>query len=95
MQPKTEKSSRLIQSVGMKTFVKYYDYFKNDYSTEEMMGIFEEDWKLESAKSKITKGKTIFRENRTKDVLEKIIKSNPNRIGTETIQKAKELLIQL
>lgn len=52
----------------MKKFIKYYDYFKNDYSTEEMLSILDENWKKESAKSKITKGKTIFRENLTNEV---------------------------
>lgn len=84
-----EKTRNNLRTIGMKTFVKYYYYFKSN-SLKEIINKFEkeEKWVYNSRNSKASTGKTIFRNENNKKALEIIISSNSSRY---TIEKATEI----
>jgi hypothetical protein len=66
----------LLKTIGMKTFVQYYDKFKNN-STQEIIQYMKlhENYSINSIRTKASTGKRIFKENMERSALEIISKS--------------------
>jgi len=91
---------RLLNSIGKETFVKYFDAFRKQYDTQELIKVFRkglENWSEDSCKTKANAGRKLFYSNLEKEALVLIIESNPNKIGggIETINIAKRLISEL
>src|SRR5690554_2726219 len=84
-----ERLRRDIRTLGMKTFVKYYDAFENK-SISEIKEIFRENekWVDNSINTKASIGKKFFNDQNQKLALELILSSNS---GEYTIEKAVEI----
>ncbi len=84
-----ERLRRDIRTLGMKTFVKYYDAFENK-SISEIKEIFREDekWGDNSINTKASMGKKFFKTQNQKQALELILSSNS---GEYTVEKAAEI----
>lgn len=92
------KLIRMIQSVGITTFVEYYYLFKSQQNERNNDLIFDEfrknkePWKENSYKTKSSQGKSIFIHGFEKQALEFVInEANINKIGIKT----KELAISI
>ena len=88
---------RLLRTVGIETFVKYYDFFNRGLDTNELVKVFErngETWKSSSFTTKAYAGKAIFKKGYEIDALRFVAASNENRVGGGklTIRRAKEIL---
>lgn len=85
---------RLIRTIGMSTFVKYYEYLGDaKYSQERIIDLFiknNEGYVENSAVTKANVGKRIFRENLNLDALEIIARAS--KTDEDTIMRAQELL---
>ena len=56
----SEEIKRKLFSVGVNTFIKYYDEFREGLNNKELIELFEknsENWSINSARSKINNGK--------------------------------------
>ena len=75
----------------MKTFVKYYEKFKNN-TVQEIMHFMKlnENYSINSLRTKASTGKRIFRENLERVALEIISKSE--RVEIEIKEEAEKLL---
>lgn len=87
----------LLQKVGMETFVKYFDYYKQAPENQDLIKVFRmngETWKESSAGTKAFKGKKIFELGEEVEALKLVIQANPLKVkgGMETIVVAKQLL---
>lgn len=84
-----ERLRRDIRTLGMKTFVKYYDAFENK-SISEIKEVFREHekWVDNSINTKASIGKKFFNDQNQKLALELILSSNS---GEYTIEKAVEI----
>lgn len=80
---------RMIQTVGMKTFVKYYYEIKN-YNSRLVPSFFEEDYTDNSKITKLNTSKRIFKNKLEVNVL-KII-SQASNVPIEVNQLALKLL---
>ena len=80
---------RLLSSVGMRTFVKYYYNFKNQ-SRSYCIANFEENFTDKAKSSKTGHAQSIFKNNMEKDALLKIIHSS--RVDDTTKLKATIIL---
>lgn len=85
---------RLLNSVGKRTFVKYFYNFKNQSSNYCIMH-FQEDFTDKAKASKTSHAKTIFKENKETEALQLIIKSSRVDEGTRLIAKGLLLEMQL
>jgi len=81
----------LIKTIGMKTFVEYYDNFKNN-SLQEITHYMNlhENYAPNSIRTKVSVGKKIFKENMEIQALEIISKSE--RVEEQIREKALKLL---
>lgn len=89
----SEKLLRDLRTVGFKTFVKYYKYYKNpSYTSGDIKQLLRttESFELNSCATKASTGKSIINRGAGKSAL-KII-SDANNIDKEIIQAAYELL---
>lgn len=83
--------NKLLNRVGMKVFIKYFESFNNPKLTNnDIVELFEEDFTTKSKISRTSKARKLIRENALVDILEVII--NAKKIDVETIEKAKFLL---
>lgn len=91
------KLDRLLQSVGMETFIEYFVQFahKNIYSTIDLYNILSEEKNFEenSIKVKIYAGRKIFEEDLEEAALLKIIQSK--RVSEEIKLGAKSFLDEI
>lgn len=83
-----ENLETLINKVGKKIFVEYYYVFKDDDNPEEALK--KEKFTLASRRSRSSTARKIFKEGMQIAALNNIISSA--RIGTSTINKAKEII---
>ncbi len=88
---------RLLRTVGIETFIKYYTYFEKRLYTDELIKVFEkngETWKFSSFTTKANAGKAIFNNNYQLDALNFVIQSNENKVGggKATIMRARTIL---
>lgn len=91
-----EKLLRDIRSVGMETFVKYFEYYNNSQcETGDIKALFRqyENFNENSMASKASTGKGIIRRGFAKEALEIII--NSRNIDYSLREKAKEYYEQL
>ena len=81
----------LIKTIGMKTFVKYYEKFKGN-TVQEIIHFMKlnENYSINSLRTKASTGKRVFRENLEKKALEII--SNSERVEIEIREEAEKLL---
>lgn len=90
----SEEIKRKLFSVGVNTFIKYYDEFREGLDNKELIELFEknsENWSINSARSKINSGKWFFKGDNDYelDALYYIInQANINKIGIETRTRA-------
>jgi len=77
----------LLKRIGLETFINYYDKFQVGIEFD-----FDKNYTLNSARTKKSNGKRIFREGLQKIALEQIILSN--RVSDSIVERARELLIQ-
>lgn len=92
----SEKLLRDLRSVGMETFVKYFEYYNNpQYETSDIKALFRqhENFNENSMASKASTGKGIIRRGFAKEALEIII--NARNIDFSLREKAKEYYEQL
>ena len=83
---------RLLNSVGKRTFVKYYNNFKNQ-SSSYCISHFQEDFTDKAKASKTSHAKTIFREGKEIEALQLIVKSC--RVDEDVRLIAKGLLLEM
>lgn len=83
-----ENLETLINKVGKKVFVDYYYIFKDDINPEE--ALIKDNFTLASRRSRSSTARKIFKEGLQIAALNNIL--NSSRIGTATINKAKEII---
>ena len=91
-----EKLLRDIRSVGMETFVKYFEYYNNpQYETGDIKALFRkyENFSENSMASKASTGKGIIKRGYARDALEIIM--NATNIDYSLRAKAKEYYEQI
>lgn len=91
-----EKILRDVHTVGMETFIKYFEYYNDpNYETKDIKELFRqyENFKPNSMASKASTGKGIIRRGNAKDAL--TIIANAGNISSEVRNKAREYLEQL
>ncbi len=91
-----EKLIREIRSVGMETFIKYFEYYNNNqYETRDIKELFRrhENWSENSMASKASTGKGIIKRGNAKDALSII--ANASNIDYSVRRKAQEYLEKL
>ncbi len=81
---------RLITAIGMRIFIKYYDYFKR--GVDIINKLEEEGFTLKSCRSRQSKAQRIFRENLQVEALEMVVNATSSKVSEETKNKAIELL---
>lgn len=76
---------RLLNAVGKRTFIKYYNYFKDlTYNSSDILDIITEDYTDKSKRSRLGHARIIFNEELNKEALKIIINSNvPEDIRNE------------
>ena len=91
----SDKLKKYIRTVGMSTFVKYYEQFVNqNFDTRDVKQVMRhnnEPWGDNSYDTKASAGKWIIKNGYGKEALQII--ANANNTDIETIQKARELLL--
>lgn len=91
-----KKLLKQLRRVGVTTFIKYYDVFKQNKDSDTNDDIFaafdaeKEKWNTNSYKTKASVGKTIFRNNQHIEVLQHIIE-NVKKIDPATLDEAKRI----
>lgn len=89
-----DKLKKYIRTVGMSTFVKYYEQFANPHSdtgdVKQVMRNNNEPWSDNSFNTKASAGKWIIKNNYGKEALQII--ANASITDSKTIQKARALL---
>ena len=81
---------RLLCAVGKQSFVKYYNYFKDEnYTSSDILKIITEDYTDKSKRSRLGHARMIFNNKLNIEALKIIINS---KVSEETIIKAKEIL---
>jgi hypothetical protein len=89
--PYSESLEDLIKTIGMKTFVQYYDKLKNDLPTDIKQHMkLHKKYANNSINTKVSTGKRIFRENMEKQALEIISRSE--RVEEQIREGALKLL---
>ena len=92
----SEKLRRDIRSVGMETFIKYFEYYNNpQYETGDIKDLFRhhENFSENSMASKASTGKGIIKRGLAREALEII--ENANNIDPSLRLKAQEYLEKL
>lgn len=85
------KSAKLLDEIGIKFFVKYYDRLHH-WSIPDVEDIIEENYSEQIKKERITTEKKLFASNLNVIALEIIVNNNNNLIDDDTRSKAAELL---
>jgi hypothetical protein len=85
---------RLLASIGMGTFVKYFAEFGDpNIPTEKMVELLPEEYTLKSRRARTSHARRIFREGLVEQALHKIAASD--RLDEETRNNAQNLMAQL
>lgn len=87
---------RFLDTVGIETFINYFEYFQQETDNPILFEIFElnkENWNRIAYATKAYSGKRLFRLGLEVDALKYIAnEANPNRIGVEIQDKARMFL---
>jgi hypothetical protein len=87
----TTDLKRLLASIGMSTFVQYYDQFRDsNISDQDMLERLPQDYTLKARRTRVSKARRIFRERLELEALNAIL--GANRVDEETRKKATEIL---
>jgi hypothetical protein len=87
----TTDLNRLLTSIGMSTFVKYYDQFRNqNISDQDMLNRLPQDYTLKARRTRVSKARRIFRERLELEALNAILRAN--KVDEETRRLATEIL---
>jgi hypothetical protein len=95
-----QKRARYLRTVGVSTFIKYFDLFqehRNNPSNQDILDVFEknkERWNWNSRAIKASQGKTIFKKGLEQKALSYVIENLKN-VQPNIITCAKELLDKL
>lgn len=90
-QIKIADTNRLLETIGIKFFVKYYDKLEK-WSTADLLDEIEENYSEENKIIRIKSAKEIFNQNLNITALEIIANDNKQLTNDETRDKALELL---
>lgn len=88
--PQQTSTISLLRAIGMRFFIKYYDYFKKSISPKNMLSIITEDFTENSKRNRCSTANRIFRENRQEEALELIVHAQD--IPQKTKDQANTLL---
>jgi len=77
-----------IKAIGMRIFIKYYDFFKR--GTDVINKLEDEGFTLKSCRSRQSKARKVFREDLQIQALEMVV--NAKKVDTETRINAEVLL---
>jgi len=67
---------KLLNGIGIKVFVDYFNYFNNlDYEVTDIIEILPSQYTEKSRRSRISKARTLIRENKLDEVLNYILES--------------------
>ena len=85
-------TKKLLNGVGIKIFIKYFEYFSNDsLQTNDLIEILPNEYTEKSRRSRISKARTIIKNHELlKDALKYII--NSKKINNVIKNKAKKIL---
>ncbi len=73
---------KLLNDIGIKVFIEYFQYFKNNnLHTDDLIEILPDSYTKKSKKSRTSKARRLIRENREQEALNYILKSK--RISQE------------
>jgi hypothetical protein len=87
----TTDLKRLLASIGMSTFVQYYDQFRDpDISDQDMLERLPQDYTLKARRTRVSKARRIFRERLELEALNAIL--GANKVDEETRKKTTEIL---
>ena len=91
---KDTEIQELLKSVGMETFINYYQEFEKKQSFAKLSIIFDEkeNWSINSKRTKFSVGNKIFKKELNVLALQYIINVVQKRLSKETIEKAKNIL---
>lgn len=82
---------RLVRSIGMNTFVQFYEEFSDpNISNQEMVERLPARYTLNSRRTRTTKARRILREGLEDDALRMI--ASADKVDAETAQKVRVLL---
>lgn len=93
LQKEHEKTAKLLENIGTKFFVKYYDKLQN-WSVPDIIDEIEENYSEESKLNRIKKAKKLFELGLNTTALEIISKSKNKTTDDNTREKALQLLNQ-
>lgn len=87
---------RFLDTVGIETFINYFEYFQKETENPKLFEIFElneESWNKNAFAIKASSGKRLFRLGLEVDALKYIAnEANPKRIGFDIQEKARLFL---
>ncbi len=89
-----ERVKYLLEKVGSKFFVKYYNYLRNN-SILDIIDVIEEQYSEETKKERISYAKTIFTENLQSLALEQILNDKNTILDEKMLKIANELYADL
>ena len=82
---------RLVRSIGMSTFIRFYEQFRDSaISDQEMVELLPAEYTLNSRRTRTTKARRILREGLEHDALHMI--ANADKVDAETAQQVRILL---
>lgn len=83
---------RLLCAIGKQTFIKYYNYFKDEkYTSADILNIITEDYTDKSKRSRFGHARMIFNDKLNIEALKIIINS---KVPEVTISEAKRILLE-
>jgi len=86
--------TRLINSIGKSTFVRYYEQFADtSLSNQDVVAVLPQEYPLKSRNSRTAKARRIIREGLEKEALEII--AHAQGVDADTADKAQQLLRRL
>ncbi|MCK9455532.1 MAG: hypothetical protein WCY51_07475 [Sulfurimonas sp.] len=78
---------KLLNGIGIKVFVEYFQYFNNlSYEVADIIEILPSKYTEKSRRSRISKARTLIKENRVQEALDYILESQ--RISEEIKNQA-------
>ncbi len=82
------------KKAGLTTFVAYFEFFISNLTNAEIRDIMMEysNYTKDSAKTRISKSRTLIKAGKTKTILERVANSNHHTITTEVKDAARHIL---
>jgi hypothetical protein len=85
---------KLLKSIGMTCFVKYYEIFAGDLTNKEVIEILKisENYEVTGCRTRVSCARRIIRGNQSIAALQLVVNSNHPAISLETKNKAALLI---